>query len=198
MCNNNQNPTTEESTLKCLIQDSKENKESMGSLIEMFMPLIIKASKTYFKEGSEDALNEGVEAFIKAVHRYDLDSKVPFPHYSKKAVYSHIRHYASREIGGGDLVSLDSPVKGCEDINLVDTISTGELIEDDFINRISCIEILNAVETLDYIEKEVFMRHYILEHPLTKIASDLDYSYRGIKYAKTRCLKLLQKELRLY
>ncbi|MEF9952936.1 MAG: hypothetical protein RR838_10105, partial [Clostridium sp.] len=114
----------------------------------------------------------------------------------KRAVYSHIRHYTSKEINRKLLlISIDSPVKGCEDITLEDTLTTGELIDETLLKKLNYLELLNAIETLDYIEKETLLRHYILLHPLKKIAKDTGYSYRGIKYVKTRSLEKLRSIL---
>ncbi|MEG2892144.1 MAG: sigma-70 family RNA polymerase sigma factor [Clostridium sp.] len=187
---------TDDKELRILIEDAKHNKDSMETLLEMFMPLIKKASKSYLGDNIEDTICEGIEAFLKSLERYPKGSPIPFPHYCKRAVYSHIRHYTSKEINRKLLlISIDSPVKGCEDITLEDTLTTGELIEETLLKKLNYLELLNAIETLDYIEKETLLRHYILLHPLKKIAKDTGYSYRGIKYVKTRALEKLRSIL---
>lgn len=197
MCQNKSVKTYTDDELVCLVKEAKDNGDVMEELITMFMPLIKKGAKTYFGESCEDAISEGIEAFIKCVYRYTSSICVPFPYYCKMAVYSHVRNYSLKERTGNlNTISLDSPVKGCEDILLEDTIPDNVCIEEEFITRISHLELLNILETLDYIEKETILRHYILEHPLKRIAEDMDYSYRGIKYAKTRGLEKLRKSLK--
>lgn len=187
---------TNDEDLRNLIESAKHNKDSMWHLIEMFMPLIKKASNSYLGDNVEDTICEGIEAFLKSVERYPKGSPIPFPHYCKRAVYSHIRHYTSKELNRHQgLISLDSPVKGCQDITLQDTLTTGELTEETLLKKLSHLELLTAIETLDYIEKETLLRHYILLHPLKKISTDTGYSYRGIKYAKTRALEKLRNIL---
>ncbi|MEG0371331.1 MAG: sigma-70 family RNA polymerase sigma factor [Clostridium sp.] len=186
------NQVAHDQILRRQIIDSKKDPVILEELINTFMPLILKAANIYARGDVEDATSEGIEAFIKCVNKYPDDAKVPFPFYAKRGVYSHVRYYGSKEIlKNENLLSLDSPLRGCTDITLKDTISSGEFTEDAFINKLNCLELITEIENLNYIERETIQRHYFLNHSLKKIALDTGYSYRGIKYAKQRGIDTL-------
>lgn len=184
--------------LTCLIKNAKEDVHSLEILIKKFNPLILKCANIYCA-GSYlylDAVSEGTLALIKALRKYPLDSKIPFPYYAKRAVYSHIKYYTSKEITRiENLISIDSEIKGNENITIEDTLSSEETLEDEFFKKYSTLKILKTIESLTYIEKTVLQRHYFLGHSLKKIAVDIDYSYRGITYARTRGIKKLKEKL---
>lgn len=182
--------------IKNLLESSKTNKDSLAKLVEKFMPLIFKAAKyyTYDEELFNDAVGEGKIALIRCIERYPTDSKIPFPYYAKKFVYTYIRNFTSREISLNDnVLSINANVKGQEDITLEDTLACNVNIENDFLEKSSFLEIIDFIQNLSFIEREVIERHFFLDHKLKQIAIDLDYSYRGIRYVKSRVLKLLKE-----
>ncbi|KMT22902.1 sigma-70 family RNA polymerase sigma factor [Clostridium cylindrosporum] len=192
-----ENSSKEVCEIQRLLRDAKESVVSLEALVNKFMPLILKAAKYYCVSSDilPDAISEGSLAFIRCIEKYPLDSPIPFPYYAKRAVYSHIRYYCSKEITRHDnTISIHSPVNGCDDITLEDTISSEEGLEDEFFRRSSFLEIIDYIQNLNDLEREVLERHYFLGHSLKKISEDLGYSYRGIKYAKSRGIKLLQSE----
>ena len=178
-----------------LIKQAKVDSFYMEKVIKKFTPLITKAVRyyTYDNEMFFDALSEGQIALMKCVEKYPLDSKIPFPYYAKRYVYSHIRSFTSKEINTLDnLVSMQEKVFGCEDITIEDTISSGDTLEMEYFKRFDFLEILDAIANLKFIERQTIERYYFLNHSLKKIAKDLDYSYRGIKYAKSRGIKKIR------
>lgn len=178
-----------------LIKKAKANSFYMEKVVKKFTPLITKAARhyTYDNEMFFDALSEGQFALIKCVEKYPLDSKIPFPYYAKRYVYSHIRSFASKEINSLDnLVSIQDKVLGCDDITIEDTISSGDTLESEFFKRFDFLEILDAIANLKFIERQTIERYYFLNHSLKQIAKDLDYSYRGIKYAKSRGIEKIR------
>lgn len=186
-------------TLNALIEMAKEDTLSLEILINQFKPMILKAARTYCYNTDlySDAVSEGTVALIKCIKKYPTDSKIPFPFYAKRAVYSHIRFYTSKEISRGEtLLSLNQEVKRSENVTIEETISSEDTLEDEFFKRYTTLKILETIEGLTPIEKEVMERHYFLGHTLKEIAEDTGYTYRGIKYVKTRGVNFLKAKLK--
>lgn len=176
------------------LEKAKDDNDILQSIIDQFMPLILKAAKYYSPPNFySDSVSEGTVAFINCVKKYPLDSNIPFPHYAKKAVYSHIKDFIKREIYKSEnTISISTPYAGGEDITIEETLSSNINIEKDYLENDLLKSIINHIDTLSDIEKEVLKRHFFLGHSLKKVSEDTGYSYRGVKYAKSRGIKSIK------
>lgn len=160
------------------------------------MPLILKASKYYSPPDLySDSISEGTIAFIRCVKNYPLDSNIPFPHYAKKAVYSHIKNFVNREVYKSEnTISINSSSINGEDITIEETLPSNINIEKEVLDSDFLKSIINHINTLSNIEKEVLKRYFFLGHSLKKVSEDTGYSYRGVKYAKSRGVKSIKEK----
>ena len=121
----------------------------------------------------DDFIQEGYFAMLKAKETYDPDNG-SWAGWYLFALRNHIRSlFNPRNI----MVSLDEPVTEEGDLRLVDTIASGEDLEQETVNRIwqeqASATVASALAKLDDTQREILQRVDMGEETKKDVAGDM-------------------------
>ncbi|MHC6178764.1 sigma-70 family RNA polymerase sigma factor [Clostridium sp. JNZ X4-2] len=179
-----------------LIKAKSGDKTAAGEICERFNGMIVNSARSFYINGytMEDMMQEGRVSLIRAIQKYDLDSRYPFASYAagavKKNFYCKIRDNVKKS-SCCSLQSINS--KGNE---LMDMIASEQDIEEDLIKRQEKINLWKALGKLPQEERNIIIWYYVQDRSLKEYGIKKGISYRTAAYRKRKAIEHLRNIMR--
>lgn len=161
--------------IKDLVKKSKsKDEEATRILLEKYKPFILKTMQGVYIKGydREDLIQIGYFSVIKAIEKYDLDSKTPFTAYVCNSIKNNYYYKIRGKVKENCDVSYEKSLEeGFEYTN-------EDNIEDEVLNNFEIQRLRQALNKLSVEEKEFILYCYSNGHGSTKEYSKM----KGIKY----------------
>lgn len=164
------------------------DKTALDEICRRFDGMVVNLASSFYIEGYtlEDMVQEGRLSLIKAVYKYDMNSKYHFSTYAaaavKKNFYSKIRNSIKRKF----CCSLYSITE--DGIRFIDTLKSDEDIEEYLILGQQYDELWRAVGELSDKEKSAVVWYYMWEASLKEYALSQKISYKAAAARKRRAV----------
>ncbi|MCH3965032.1 MAG: sigma-70 family RNA polymerase sigma factor [Clostridium sp.] len=179
--------------LEKLVESAKNgDRRALEEICRSFEGFIVKKARTIYIRGyeMEDLIQEGYRSVITAVNRYDV-GKNSFTAYVTNSIVKNFYSLMRKNLGKPFSCSLNSVNDGgCE---LMDTLVSGENIEEDFVTRENESELASSMDKLSRDEKDIIFWYYLEEKSLGEYAESRNVSYRTAVYRKKIALDKLKK-----
>lgn len=175
-----------------LIRAKNGDKAAVEEICKMFNGMIVNLARSFYINGYtlEDMIQEGRVSLIKAVQKYDIDSKYPFTAYAFSAVeknfYYEIRSN-SKKLSCCSLYSVNK--NGTE---VIEMIASEENMEEDLIKKQQSINIWKSVGKLLKEERNIIIWCYVRRRSLKEYSIRRKISYRAVLYKKKKALEHLK------
>ena len=185
------------------IQSSKGDNYSRNILIEHNMRLVLFVLYNRFSSCSIDTselVSVGMEALIKAVDCFDFNKGIEFSTFAKKCIENKINKYITDNKKHESVLSLYNIIYDNEkndEIELINTLSTNENIEEDYLKNNLFYYLHVFIDRLSEKEKEVIIKKYGLNNTklmsTNQIALDLKISRSYVMILEKKSLAKLKK-----
>ena len=185
------------------IQSSKGDNYSRNILIEHNMRLVLFVLYNRFSSCSIDKselVSVGMEALIKAVDCFDFNKGIEFSTFAKKCIENKINRYITDNKKHESVLSLYNIIYDNEkndEIELINTLSTNENIEEDYLKNNLFYYLHLFIDRLSEKEKEVIIKKYGLNNTklmsTNQIALDLKISRSYVMILEKKSLAKLKK-----
>lgn len=162
----------------------------------MYKPFIIKKARKIYINGyeTEDLIQIGALALIKAVKKYELGRKAAFTVYAntviKNAFNKELRKVLSKKLDENFKCSLNSLNK--DGIEFVEMLVSEENVEEDAIAREQIGILTKALEKLSEGEREIIQWFYFESKPLKEYARGKGITLNTAIKRKCRAIEKLK------
>ncbi|KGM97478.1 RNA polymerase subunit sigma-70 [Clostridium novyi A str. 4552] len=161
--------------IKDLIKKSKaKDEEATKILIEKYKPFILKTMQGVYIKGydREDLIQMGYVSIIKAIEKYDLNSKTPFTSYVCNAIKNNYYYKIRGKVKENYDVSYEKSVEDGFKYTNEDSV------EDEVLKNYEIKILRQALNKLSIEDKELILYCYSNGHGAMKEYSNI----KGIKY----------------
>jgi RNA polymerase sigma factor (sigma-70 family) len=182
----------------CVIRAKAGSKKDLLKLLQQFKPFIFKTAKQFNIKNydSEDLLQVGYTAIIKAVAKYKIGSHT-FSSYAYNAVKNTLIQTARNNSKYSGELSLNSPVQEEEDntSEYLDCISSEVNLEEEILKNLEFRELRSAIKNLSEEEEVLVYMLYYARMTLKTYSVIKDISYSQALRKRDSVLKKLRKYL---
>ncbi|RKD32319.1 sigma-70 family RNA polymerase sigma factor [Thermohalobacter berrensis] len=164
-------------------------------MILRLKPLILSSIKRYYnkKDIYDDLIQEGYELILNGLENYDEKKGVHFLGYIKLLLKYH---YLNKNKDNENTISLNMPINDEEDMELIDTIQSKSLNQEEIIVKREDNEILHSsFLKLTKRQRQVISLFYVNNLSIKEISKKLGISYRTVVNTKATAIKKLKKFL---
>lgn len=172
---------------------AREDDREAVEIISDFEPLIKKCIRMYIKDpcNFEDAMQEGRQAILGCIKKYDISSPVYFEGYVKMAVIYCIRDFGLKH---RENASLDEELTE-DGGSLYDVLDSGMDIEEDEIKKETIKSLNAAINELSEKERKVINEFYFEGKTMREISRERRCHYMTVAKQKDRALEKLRKAM---
>lgn len=168
-----------------------DDKNAQEEIIRMFEGYIYTVASSYYIKNydMDDLIQLGRMSVYKAIKLYDPESASRgFMYYAMNAVKNNFM-YEFRKCGRYNYeMSLNEKNKECE-MEYIDAIEDDINIENDYERKIIKKKLLEAVNELSDLEREIVIWKFYLERPLKEYAALHNMNYSCVRYHEKTALK---------
>lgn len=161
----------------CVQKVDREN--AILELVEIFTPLIISKSRHFFGKADEDLIADGVLKFIELLEEFDFSKAVPFNGFIKKNMHYFYLNMRKKE----------------KNMNLIGVQRLEFLEYWDRYSNLSNDDVVNAINRLEGLEKEVAKLNILSGFKMSDTANQLGISYSYANKMRQGAIKKLRKWL---
>lgn len=174
-----------------LLSAKNEDISSIEKLIEKFTPLIKSlCNKTYLTNYTkEDLQEECYLTLLKCIRTYNPESH-RFVAYATNAIKNNLNYLIRKNLIHKEITSQDclTSTGSLDDLNL----SSKNKIDEELLHSHTKKSILEAIETLSYEEKELFIYVLLKKNTLKSYSELKNISYSRTSKIKSKVLKTIQ------
>lgn len=171
------------------------DKQALQNIIEMLSPAIYKICCRYYIKNYEleDLIQISRMSVMKAVEKYNFNSKAGFKTYASSAIENNLKCVLRGECKRNYDVSSNTPLD--EDITLADTFQDDFNMEEDYCRNEEYNQLYECVNKLEPIYKDILYWVYFCNGKLKDYAIKENISIECCRRRKARALKKLREIL---
>lgn len=173
------------------------NKKELEEIIKSFTPFVIKTARSIYIKGYdlEDLIQIGQVSIIKAVNMYDTNKTSAFTSYVVNSIKRNYYNLIRDNVKSASTCSLNSV--NDEGYELVDSIPSGQNIEEDFEKNEETALLYKALNKLSEKDRYIIQWFYLENKSLDSYAKENRIAYRTAVDRKKKALDNLRKILQL-
>lgn len=178
-----------------LVKLSKEgDKKAKEEILNRLLPLIISSIKRYYnrRELYEELIQEGNLCILECIESFQTDKNVYFLGYVKL----QLRYLYLDKNKEKVHISINTKIGEKKEDEIIDTIESTDLEPlDEILDKEIKGQLHIYLKELTQRQKDIILLFYAMRWSISKIAEELDISYRTVVNTKTRAIDILRKHI---